>query len=325
MSDLAHRYTSRLASALGVPEKNDAVGGAAITDIAQQGWPRVLRNWHVPPAAGPPYAQVAGGYNLHVLHYGENDLTRAGASPNAPILNALRACLYHLRAPGSFEDDDPSVSGGGTQEAKADRNSGAGTRRLSQGEALTISGPPLDAEWPGGEIGLRFVVETGDTALVSLTVDGGPSVVVSLSSDGNIGSLANQAGPVTRALELDAGHHSIEVRAGVAAGPGIQFDGYTVHPNGFVPPIILLPGAHTLTANAYSFYYGATPYAPLTDAKVLSFNAAVETLAGEFSDGRVIYADVDPVLNKQGLSDLIHPDDEHAAMIAAMMVDLFRT
>ena len=322
MSDLAHRYTSRLASDLGIPEENDNVGGAAITDIALRGWPRILRNWHVPAADRPPYLRVPGGYNLHVVHYGENDITRAGPSPNPPILNALRACLYHLRAAGSFEDDHSSVSGGGTEEPKTDRNSGAGTRRLSDGESFTISGAPLDSEWPGGAIALRFVVETGDEASVSLAIDGGPPDVVDLNSEGNIGALPDQAGPVTKALELDAGDHSIEVSSSVTAGSGVQFDGYTLHPSGFVPPVILLPSAHKLADNAYEFLLGSSPYAPLTDTKVEAFDAALESLAGEFSDGRVIYADIDTVLNKQGFADLIHPDDEHAGQIATMMLDL---
>ena len=236
VSDLAHRYTSRLASALGIPEENDNVGGAAITDITLRGWSTILRNWHVPAADRPPYPQVPGGYNLQVVHYGENDLTRAGPSPNAPILNALRACLYHLRAAGSFEDDHSSVSGGGTEEPKTDRNSGAGTRRLSDGESFTISGAPLDSEWPGGAIALRFVVETGDEASVSVAIDGGPPEVVDLNSEGNIGALADQAGPVTKMLELDAGEHSIEVTSSATAGSGIQFDGYTLHPQAASSP-----------------------------------------------------------------------------------------
>ena len=86
--------------------------------------------------------------------------------------------------------------------------------------------------------------------------------------------------------------------------------------------MILLPSAHKLADNAYEFFYGSSPYAPLTDAKVESFDAALESLAGEFSDGRVIYADIDTVLNKEGFADLIHPDDEHSGQIATMMLNL---
>jgi hypothetical protein len=324
VTDTAYRYTALMAGRLGVTEFNDNVGGSAITMTTLQGWDRVLSTWKVRAPETGVFPPMIGGYNLMVLHYGENDITRT-TTPDTVICNAMRACLYHLRAAGCYENNHASVGAGGT-------NTVVGTRQLTNGQSFTISGAPLNASWPGGDVVLRFLAQTGDVGSAAINVDSGASTTaVDLTAAGQINSQAGQAGPIIKKLTLGPGAHTIQVTATVTGGTGIQFDAYTLHPDNFFVPTVVMPSAHKLSADSYyDFFYGASPSAsapnaPLRDSKIDTFNSALAGLASEFGDGRVVYVDIDSVINKTGFSDFIHPDSVHTPPIAEAVLDALPT
>jgi hypothetical protein len=164
-------------------------------------------------------------------------------------------------------------------------------------------------------------------------VDGGTGTTQVLKAVdtgvGQINGQAGQAGPMVTKLALTPGAHSISCTYIVLSG-NARFDGYSIVPTGTTPPTIVFPSLHKLTSGGYSLYYDASPttanpYAPMTDTMIDSYNTAIASLCGEVSDGRVVYVDIDSVLNKQNLSDFLHPSDYGAQLVAAAVYDAFPT
>lgn len=188
--DWRNQYSAKVANKLRLPWENRGVGGSQLCPITKgQGASPTTPNYTCNFASilqqTPAGDQLAGpfparpGPNLYHLHLGANDLG-FGMVTLPAFLESYRAVIGRLLSNVNIEDNHPAVTaaGGaaGTARTVADRNSGIGVRQLTNGQAITITGQPLDANFPGGDAWFRFVVETGDVNAVSI-VDNGVTIV----------------------------------------------------------------------------------------------------------------------------------------------------
>lgn len=184
-ADWRNQYPAKLSKLFNLPMDNRGVGGAQLTGVgfAAPNFGTVLQQVVSSTQTGPAFVARpgAGFYNFH---FGANDQGFALANLSA-FQHAYRACIARMLSDVNIEDSDTYVTtaGGaaGTTRTSADRNSGQSMRTLANTNAITISGGPLASTFPGGDAFIRFIVESGDVASVSIVVNGGSAITQDLS------------------------------------------------------------------------------------------------------------------------------------------------
>lgn len=277
-------FVTILGEMLGLPVRNEGIGGAALHSYVQGSgsWvdvvQKVTRPGRFTPATG-----------LHVVMYGLNDINLLlGVTGMAAFTESMRVAVARLRAGRIYEDNtSPGVTLGGsgswTQTSATNRNSGATYNyNPTNGATITITTP---ASFPGGTIDLGFITwSDGSGATISGTVNG---TVYSINTTTfAVPSLRTPS--VLRIPNVPAGAASyvFTSSAGVG-GVGTVFDYWSWEaPASQGPLVVLVKQPHCLDYSAYD----GTPPGPPTDAAVDAMNATFDAIAAEFG-ARVITVD----------------------------------
>lgn len=315
----------------GVPYRNFAVGGAFAAIDENTARPGALNAYpgngyvlflQTIKRAGWPAVDASpmGDRAALILGFGLNDLHAAGltASPlnTVPFVEAYRTIARRHRASVVCEHNDSTISygSGWTTQTTSLYNSGPGFRtRTTSGGTVTLSIP---AGFRGGDLGVVYVLDGADAATVVCTE--GAATLATHALDGATMSYSalNSSIAVTRMIPaLAAGAHTITLTFNSVTGsPG--FNCY--HVEAPDPPKIVATNIARLPTS--SPWYGITP-----DATVATFNAAIQTFAGEFPPGDVLYLDIDAVVGGRGdilQGDGIHPNAAGHAIYAAEVARL---
>lgn len=274
-------FATILAESLGLPLRNEAIGGTTLTAYTGGGasWPNVLQKVTRPPRFSSPRG-------CHVSMYGINDLAFLGNTPAllAPFVMAQRVVVSRLRAGRIFEDNDTTVVLGGAGAwnplAGTAANSGSqASYNTTAGATIAITTP---ADFPGGTIALGFISWTdGGGATISGTVNGQThsinTAATSLTSsrDASVLRIPNvPAGAATYTFTTSA----------IVGGVGCIFDYWQWEPvEADCPYVFLIKQPKPVD---YTAYGAGAP----TDAGVDVINAAFDTIAAEFG-ARVVTVD----------------------------------
>lgn len=314
-SAVKFRYPLAVAKQFGASEHNVAVNGAImhrphLTATGDGGYADILQGYSPSRVAAPYLSDL----EVAIVSSGLNDLATLGVGAMAPWVEASRRVLCRLRAGAVFEDSHASVaySAGFTAQANTVRNSGAGYRQsVAVGDTATITVP---ADFPGGELDLGLIIQNGQTAAASITVDGSaagqPTVAYGTTF---VPAAAGFTGVVKRLTGLAAGAHTIVITT-TAGNTFLGFDSWEVAAD--TPPLIAFPLCARVPAGSVS------------DADVATFNTTIlRPLASEFLDGRVFAPDIDTALAKAAVNFNAagdHPNDRGHQVIASLVSNEFR-
>lgn len=303
------------AAALGLPSDRRAVNGTtlAVHNSGTASWAGIMQA----ETRGQKFAPPGGEYGLM---YGLNDLVQLGdtTAEMLPFRYALRAAIARLRAGAVFEDNDTTVTLGGsgtwTRFAATTYNSGSGiSANPTNGGAITIA---LPASFPGGTISHRFVAyHDGSSGVISSTIDGaaGPSLDYR-----DLGTAVAAAGvpfraPATlRMTGLKSGAQTVVLTtSSVTGAQGVMYDGWSWEPTeSLCPPVAVIGQPKPID-------YSSQGVNATNDAGIDVLNAIQQAVVAEFGD-RVVYVDTtgidsDPAYWSMGD---VHPNVAGHAYIA---------
>lgn len=349
-SQAANRMTARLALLLGATETNIGKGSmplfadnstnsttgvpAAVTWGTSGGWVSLFKQivWSTQARAGLPMSPVQVAVFMQSLA----DMAVAGPTYFTAFHRPmLRAAINVMRCGAVYEEDHATVvHSGGSSSAATNYSRGGTLRAFTAPGTTTISVP---AAYPGSlPIDVGGVYVNGATNVkVEVTVNS----VRKTSLDLDINALPTPPQgnnpewspwqiriPVS---ELNAGANTI-VLTYVNSGGSFDaafFDYWQVE--AIEPPIILLPEHYYWAPGSYANYWGTAT--PMTDATVDAVNTLVESVAAEYSDGRVVYVPgINDAINPPGgtarlQSDGVHPNALGAAAAAAVLYEALPT
>lgn len=302
------RISTRLAAKLGATDFNYARNSSLVNLGTDEIITRILqmvvpRSTATKSASGEyqPLSHVA------IVWGGANDMATVAANSTSyhTVKAGLTTGICRLRQGAFFKWNDASVVlAQGTAAANwvgAGSNLMTGANVAQQGgngNTFTINVP---AAFPGGEIDISTLVGPGAGCVYTLTLDGGAIASWDTRGDSNAGGVweAN----TYRLLGVAAGAHQIIGTVTQQQGGGDFLDGWGwAHPD---PGLVVVPGQPR--GPAYPFIN----YAP-TDQDVLNLNAAVQSVVNGFTDGRVVYVDMDAAFGANAnlfYSDNVHPND----------------
>ena len=281
-------FSTILAEMLGLPLRNEAIGGAGLYNSisAASNWTNILQKVTRPARFTPPTGLI-------LSMYGMNDLNLLGNTLAAmqPFLVAQRAAISRLRQGRIFENTDTSVvlagSGTWTPNFISTANSGVGVAyNVTDGGTIRISTPP---DFPGGTIALGFVAwGDGGGATISGTVNG---TVYSIDTAATSRTDCKTCS-VLRIPNVPAGSAAYTFTTSATSGSiGTMFDYWAWEPDAADGPlIVLVKQPHPLDLTGY----GSTPPGPPTNAGIDIMNTAFDTLAAEFGV-RVITVDTSAI------------------------------
>ena len=247
------------------------------------------------PTWGSLVPQPAGSRNAHSFMWGINDLDTLGYANPTPSVEAHRTVICRARQCVWCGESDGSVSfgTGWTTVTTTQYNSGSAFRTCNaSGRTVTITVP---AAYKGSPLDLLYIVAAGDAASVAVSVTGATTLSTTHTLNGTAQCAAGSRNGITRRLTtLNPGAHTITLTFNSVSGtPG--FNGWGVEAQD--PPRCLLPNTPRQPAYFTQAYFGV-PFVP-TDDSFPPWNAALQALTQEFTDGRVLYVDVDSVFNKR--------------------------
>lgn len=306
-----------------VPYRNIAVGGSVscwdnAVFPAHNGWADCLQRIKRPSWQALVLGQPHGSRDAHVLQWGINDLGMLGSANPTPSIEAHRTVICRARQSVWCEHNDSSVSfgTGWTTVTGTDYNSGPGFRTCNaSGRTVTITVP--DA-YQGTPLDLLYIINGAatDAASVAVAVTGATTLsathTLSASTQCITGAYASRNGITRRLTGLNAGAHTITLTFNSVSGtPG--FNGWGVEATD--PPRVVLPNTPRQPNYAIQAYFGI-PFVP-TDASFGPWNAALDQLAAEFTDGRVITIDIDSAFAKR--PDLFQIDAMHFSLAGATL------
>ena len=304
-SEAGERWTMRLAAVTGSEEVNYGVSGAVLawdcTGVsAPGGYPNVINTVRPQWAANNTYAdRTAAPYlawsPVTVLQFGFWDLAWLSSNVANNITwykMALRAMTCVARAGGIFNAFDGSIvpSAGWTgNTGQSLYGSPVNASTTTPGAYATITVP---ADFPGGEIDIITLVSGTGGGKWSTTVDGGPAQVLD-GTNAAYGPASGRFNVVVQRLganiPLAPGTHTIVMTlAAIDAGATVYFDSWLIAaPDPGVVMYTTQPDMPVLPLAV-----GGAPHTPVTEADVLQLNAALASLAEEFTDRNVIVADI---------------------------------
>jgi hypothetical protein len=296
----------RVYSVLGVSEAQvrhvGVTSSVLLRGTSAGGWCTVIRAIN-PTKVRAPYTNNIG---LCLGVWGINDLNTYGSSSQyrTAYTHALRTVISRFRAAAVFENDDSTVTYGGSggshwsTTTSTTINSGANYATTSTtNDTFTIAVP---STFEGGTIAIGLIGASGTTGgTVSFTVDGNSAGSISTS---NITADGHRTGMVQRLTSLTSGAHTIVGTVSALDGGGsVQFDYWqieTPYPN----PVILTSIAKL---NSYSGSgIGAS------DSEVVVWSTAITSVIAEFA-GPIALADITDLLQPTGrlAADTIHPSE----------------
>lgn len=306
-----------------VPYRNIAVGGSvSCWDSAvfpgHNGWADCLQRITRPSWSALFLGQPHGPRDAHVLQWGINDLDMLGSANPTPSIEAHRTVICRARQSVWCEHNDSSISfgTGWTTVTGTAYNSGPAFRTCNaSGRTVTITVP--DA-YQGTPLDLLYILNGAatDAASVAVSVTGATTLsathTLSASTQCITGANASRNGITRRLTGLNPGAHTITLTFNSVAGtPG--FNGWGVEAAD--PPRVVLPNTPRQPNYAIQAYFGI-PYVP-TDASFAPWNAALDQLALEFADGRVITVDIDSAFAKR--PELFQVDAMHFSLAGATL------
>ena len=302
-----------------VPFRNVAVNGsvscwdATVGGGTLNGWADFLQKV-TRPTWGSLVPQPAGSRNAHSFMWGINDLDTLGYLNPTPSIEAHRTIICRARQSVFCGESDASVAfgTGWTTVTTTQYNSGSAFRTCNaSGRTVTITVP---AAYKGTPIDLLYILNGSDAASVAVSVTGATTYSTTHTLTGSAqcvtGTYASRNGITRRVTTLNAGAHTITLTFNSVSGtPG--FNGWGVEAAD--PPRCLLPNAPRQPNYAAQAFLGV-PFVP-TDASFPPWNAALQALTQEFTDGRVLYLDLDSVFNKR--PELFQADALHFSYLGA--------
>jgi lysophospholipase L1-like esterase len=247
---------------------------------------------------------------LSVLMHGVNDA--GNGVPTANFINAMRVIIRRLQALASFEQDDATVTTGGTWTTATNLFSSGGSiiKSTVTGSTVTIAVPSW---WTGGVIALRSTHDAAATTPFAATNGGTYSVALDGAAQtawviGAAGNLTGTTFPDIYELAVPAGAHTILLTA-TAITSEIRFDAWDMLPTGNLIPVLVALPARPVDG-AYTAYSATNPgiTQAVLDANVQAYAAALVTLCA--SIGAKVF-DMESVLGKDSLvfqSDFLHPN-----------------
>lgn len=341
------RYLTRLCAGLHAEEVAYAyTGGILGLDLASGNsggypnvlcglTPRVFSGIVYTPRNSAPYFPVSP---VTVFNWGFNDLGTLNSNITTGITwfqMAQRACICIARAGGWFPDTDGSVAySSGWTANTSQQNFGWPTNHSATATTKTVT-ITVPADFPGGEICLYSLAKggaSGGGTKWSTVVDGGGAQVLDGTSSewGAANTHTNLV--VQRIMGLSAGAHAIVMTVtALDATATAVFQGWTVTAPS--PPVVVLvnqpvgPGAP----------YTGSVHTPITSSDIAAMNAALVSLAAEFTDGNVIVADIATAFASAGgnvasgqpnslyVSDGLHPNAAGHGLIAQVTRDAIRS
>lgn len=304
VSRLGHRWSTKLASAVGAREWNVGVNGSKILwpDVGalSGGWNTVfhalLKNRSIARAAGSGYPAEQA---LGAFYWGANDWPRLGTaklSTTTAFGNTLRSCIARFRASRHFASNDASVVYATPANWTSDTSVQFGANPAASGEtakktavaapgAITIT-TPTDTE-VGCYMTIYFPVDptsTAGSAAVtwngvsqgSITIGGASLIDNSNDTSGGAAVTANRHGITCMRIGpvATAGAQTIVITiTGAAPVTANAFGGYDIE-EADPPPLLVLNSPKITTAVGYGMwrmvgthaYQGTTDQMPTTDA-----------------------------------------------------------
>lgn len=304
-----------------VPYRNIAVGGSVscwdnAVSPAHNGWADCLQRITRPSWQAVFLGQPHGSRDAHVLQWGINDLGMLGSANPTPSIEAHRTVICRARQSVWCDHNDGSIAfgTGWTTVTTTLYNSGPGFRTCNaSGRTVTITVPNA---YQGTPLDLLYILNGADAASVAVAVTGATTLNVTHTLTGSAqcmtGTYASRNGVTRRLTGLNAGAHTITLTFnGVTGTPG--FNGWGVEAAD--PPRVVLPNTPRQPNYAIQAYFGI-PYVP-TDASFAPWNAALDQLAQEFTDGRVVTVDIDSAFAKR--PDLFQIDAMHFSLAGATL------
>ena len=287
-TDIAHSFPVCLAERLGVPLRNEGIGGTGLWGyLAGEGpYTAFLQKLTRPGGFVAP-----GGF--HVIMYGINDCNTLGNTGPAlqPYKDTLRLAVSRCRAGAVFESSDPSVTLGGAGSWSTVASGGYGSGldiayNVSSGATITITTP---ADFPGGTIALGLVAWPADGAgcvLTSGTING-----QTYTLDTRNPQATNRAGYVLRIPGLPAGTASYVFTSTLPSSTGCMFDYWQWEvPPADAPLVVIVDSPKPIDYTPY----GSVAPGPPTDAGIDAINTINAAIAEEF-DSRVITVDTSSI------------------------------
>jgi lysophospholipase L1-like esterase len=304
--------TTVTAEILGLPMRNDAIGGASLYNPVwgNGSWADILQKVTRPARFSTPT-----GVNLTM--FGINDLNHLGntAGALAPFFMAYRACISRWRQGRIFENDDATVTLAGgvfwNLVPQTNSNSGANISYTSapiDGATVTIAVP---GDFPGGTLVLGFLSWTDGGATISGTVNGTVYSINTATAYRTDTVIPN----VLRIPNVPAGSgtYVFTVQSHTSA-VGAVFDYWAWEPaEADCPLVVLVKQPYPLDYTAY----GSVAPGPPTNAGVDALNAGLDALAAEFG-ARVITVDTSSISSDATCWSAanIHPNAKGSRIIA---------
>jgi hypothetical protein len=339
-SDPSARYVTRLARRLGASEERVYALGSSVLayyNLASGTWPdgkkghngwatlmqRVKRQHHPYTTNYPFTAPFKPASQLVLLHYGYADL--ASYNNEALFKETLRSVIRRYRSAAVFEDSHASVVFSGTWTTTTARDSNSGdSRRFStvNGSAVTITMPPAPAGNYNVIIGGVNASAFAQNGGLRWTVNGVSvgSKIVAPSSD-----TASNVSPTVFVIPNVPAGATIVGTLNTADGPYAQFDYWAIEAP--EPPLVLVMKEPRMPDYGMFASGWALP-ANVTDANVISHNAAKQAVCDEFTDGRVVGVDLDAAFNKNtayfGPYENGHPNDAGERLLADTIEPIIR-
>jgi hypothetical protein len=313
----ASRLSTVLAEMLGLPERNEGIGGATAFEDVNAGGGSVAT---VLQKVTRPATRWAGPGGAHVLMWGINDLNKLGntASDLRAAFAAYRAAISRLRQGAIFEDSHSSVTFGAVSWETitvSSYNSGTTLRYGSTGGTVTITTPQA---FPGGTLVLGVVSWGAAGAAMSGSVNGQTYEIDTRDWP----TAAYNVPGVLRIPNVPAGSAAYTFTVTAATPPGMVFDywGWEA-PEEQCPVIALIKSPKPLDYDAY----GSVAPGPPTDAGIDALNAGLDAIAAEFGD-RVVTVDtslIDKAAYYWSAGD-VHPNAAGNHYIAAQVAAALR-
>lgn len=268
-----------VAEALGLPLRNEAIGGTTLSSQVGGGasWVSILQKVTRPRR----FVSPGGG---HVLIYGLNDLNERGntALAMAGFKHSLRSVVSRMRAGAIFENDNASFAyptGSWADLTSTAENSGAGYKYTTGNATFTITTP---ADFPGGTIAVGVTARAGGAgATITATVN---SILYTLDAhnDQTVGYIPC----VLRIPNVPAGAQTITFTvASVVSLVGVDYWQWEP-PEATAPLVALITQPYPVDYDAY----GSVSPGPPTNAGVDVLNQIINDVADEF-DARVVVVD----------------------------------
>lgn len=253
------------------------------------------------------------------LMFGINDVSKWGPC-NTAFFNSwtpvMKALVDYLRCGAIYEDNDAKVTLTGFNARTTGTTTCQGTGYSNTTTANSTAQFTIPSDFDGQAVIYGGLATTNAFATYTATING---VVVAQFSSANMcassvfGGSAPQL-PFTMRIPSTAPGF-VPGATIVVTVTNIAFVGYCdwwgIESN--PAPIVVI--GDTLRPPNYTYANG-NPYVP-TDADILAINAANQTLAASYADGRVITDGADTLINKGGGWIVsVHPDERSSAQIA---------